>query len=372
LDEFYVPNIGTKSYFTTNLTTNTTTVNASWGLTGQKFYTRFVQEQTIYTAPNLLVNEFSATNAGDYYGHMRFTATSGPGGASNVAVVSGTVYGGLAGPSPAFYTLNAPGRFNTDAPTMLGIEAEPDSGTAPAIDEALAYTGNAWATSSNLTDRDERVWPSTIAPASITWTIEQPNSTLESYNLTRYSRARDVTQYRIRLTYPSMTKVQIAEYTNVIHAARGSHKPMLFTPPVNDLTQQYVTIKVGDKNSTVPVRFRTREAIASGEQIIRVDGLPPSLTLADPAFDAGWAVELPIRNSTGSWGIPIHDVLTNAYGEANMRLNNNIASALPYGVAIGADAAQLDVFIDADSVELKVDIIGRHYLEIDLVTKRIF
>jgi hypothetical protein len=83
-------------------------------------------------------------------------------------------------------------------------------------------------------------------------------------------------------------------------------------------------------------------------------------------------VELPIRNSTGSWGIPIHAVLTNAYGEANMRLNNNIASAMPFGVAIGADAAELDVFIDADSVELKVDTIGLHYLEIDLVTKRIF
>ena len=47
LDEFYVPNIGTKTYFTTNLTTNTTTVAATWTLANQKFYTRFVQDQQI-------------------------------------------------------------------------------------------------------------------------------------------------------------------------------------------------------------------------------------------------------------------------------------------------------------------------------------
>jgi len=373
IDTFYVPNIGTKTYFTTNLTTNTTSVNATWGLTENKFYTRFNQTQSVYTVPALLVNEHSAANAGAYYGQARYTYTSGSGGPGNVAVVSSDIYGGFGGaPSPVYYRLNDPGRFNQDAPIMMGIFAAPDTGTPPAVDAALAYTGNAWATGSNLTDRDLRVWPSTIAPATMTWTIEQPNSTLESYNLTRYSRARDVTQYRMRLTYPPMTKVQVAEFTNVIHAARGSHKPLVFTPPLNDQTQQYVTIKVGDKNETVPVRFRTRNTIASGEQVVRVDGLPPSLTLEDPAFDAGWAVELPIRNSTGSWGIPIHDVLTNAYGEANMRLNNNIASALPFGSAIGADAADLDVFIDADSVEIKVDTIGRHYLEIDLVTKRIF
>ena len=372
LDQFYVPNIGTKTYFTTNLTTNTTTVNATWAGSDRKFYTRFVQTQSVFTNPTVLVNEHAFANAGPYFGQLRYTDTSGPGGPGNVAVVSGTTFGGFGGPTPVYYQLNAPGRFNTDAPTLFGIDAEPNSGTAPAVDEALAYTGDEWATASNLTDRTLRRWPSTIAPVSMTWTIEQPNSTLETYNLTRYNRARDVTQYRMRLTYPAMTKSQVAEFTGVIHAAKGSFKPMLFTPPVNSVTQQYVTVKVGDKNSTVPAVFRARVDNASGVQVLQVDGLPPSLNLTDPAFDAGWAVELPIRNSTGSWGIPIHAVQTNAYGEANMRLNNNIASAIDFGAAIGADAADLDVFIDADSIELKVDTRGFHYLEVDLVTKRIF
>ena len=373
LDNFYVPNIGTKTYFTTNLTTSTTTVNATWALTGSKFYTRYSATQTIQTAPNLQVAEHGFANAGPYFGQMRYAYTSGPGGPGNVAVVSGSTFGGFAGaPTPVYYFLNAPGRFTQNQTILFGIDAEPDSGTAPAVDEALAYTGEEWATVSNLTDRTLRRWPSTIAPVSMTWTIEQPNSTLETYNLTRYNRARDVTQYRMRLVYPPMTKVQVGEFTNVIHAAKGSFKPMVFTPPVNTVTQQYVTIKVGDKNSTVPAVFRARVDNASGVQVLQVDGLPPSLNLTDPAFDAGWAVELPIRNSTGSWGIPIHAVQTNAYGEANMRLNNNIASAIDFGAAIGADAADLDVFIDADSIELKVDTRGFHYLEVDLVTKRIF
>lgn len=373
LDTIYVPNIGTKTYFTTNLTTSTTTVNATWAGSGRKYYSRYNQTQSIYTNPTLNVAEHTS-NAAAAYGGLRYAYTSGPGGTGNVAVVDGSIYGGFGGsPTPVYYNLNAPGRLWQNADILFGIGAEPNSGSDPALaDPALAYTGEQWATASNLTDRELRRWPTTIAPQSMTWTIEQPNSTIETYNLTRYSRARDVTQYRMRLVYPPMTKAQVAEFTNVIHAARGSFKPIVFTPPFNSTTQQYVTIKVGEKNETTPAVFRIRNTVNSGEQVLKVDGLPPSLDLTAPAFDAGWAIELPIRNSTGSWGIVIHDVQTNAYGEANMRLNNNIASELAFGAALGADAADLDVFIDADSVELKVDTRGFHFLEIDLVTKRIF
>jgi len=70
--------------------------------------------------------------------------------------------------------------------------------------------------------------------------------------------------------------------------------------------------------------------------------------------------------------LPIHDVRTNEYGEANIRVNNAMAQTMYFGDLVASDAVNLDCFLDSPTVDIKVDTLGYHYLEVDLVTKRIF
>jgi hypothetical protein len=113
---------------------------------------------------------------------------------------------------------------------------------------------------------------------------------------------------------------------------------------------------------------RVRDTILGGQQVITLDGLPPNLSAA---YSAGHAVGIE-ANGLGGWGVATHDVKTNAYGEANIRINNPIPVTSNFGDAVFSDAPPLDCYLDGNSVEIKVDTLGYHYLEVDLVTKRIF
>jgi hypothetical protein len=162
---------------------------------------------------------------------------------------------------------------------------------------------------------------------------------------------------------------QFRPFLNIITAARGGFKPLRFTPPQSAYKNGSVTINVHKRNSTTPSIVRGRVTVQPGQQIIKLDGLPPNLT---NAYSAGHALEISQQNSMGGWALPIHDVWSNEYGEANIRVNNSITQIMDFGVRIFSDAFGLDCFIDSPTIDIKVDTLGYHYLEIDLITKRIF
>lgn len=78
------------------------------------------------------------------------------------------------------------------------------------------------------------------------------------------------------------------------------------------------------------------------------------------------------NTSLGGWLLPIHEVESNSYGEINIRLNNGIPGEYELGTRIFSDAAPLNVFLDGNNIELKVDVLGYHYLEVEFITKKIF
>lgn len=358
-------NIGGGRYFYTDYNDGgAVKVNATWSLIGYPYYTDHITSQDIGNIPTLTVYEYANTNAGTYYGMLRKTKASGADTNTSPITVNTAVVGGVG--SPLVFNLNDPGQFRYDSQFVFGIGAQPNVGTAPAADP-LDYVGSQWDTESNLDNINDRAWPTTIQPSNVTWTIEQPNQTFESHNLNRYGRARDVTQYRFRLMYAPMTRDQFRPFLAVIHAARGSFKPFKFTPPKN-FQGNSVTIDLYKRDLTVPGVVRVRDTITSGQQIITIDGLPPNLSAA---YTAGHAVGLE-ANGLGGWGVATHDVKTNAYGEANIRINNPIPVTSNLGDAVFSDAPPLDCYLDGNSVEVKVDTLGYHYLEVDLVTKRIF
>jgi len=381
LDTITCVNPGGERYFYKDYTADpanpTTLVNATWlqptaGL-NYKFYTDHNTSNAIGTLPTITVYEYASSTAGTYQGMLRKTKASGADTANGAVTVDPAVYGGIG--SPVVYTLEFPGQFQQASDFLFGINQQDDVGSY--IADPLAQTGDKWAITDNVGTygtpgniaQYSRLWPNHVQPATLTWTIEQPTQTLESQNFTRYVRSKDITQYRFKLTYPPMTMEQFRPFLAVITAARGGFKPVRFTPPQSTYTNKYITINVNKRNSTVPVHARGRLTVEAGQQIMKLDGLPPNLTAA---YSAGHALEISEQTSMGGWALPIHDVWTNAYGEANIRVNNSLAMKMYFGTKIISDAYGLDCFIDNGSIDVKVDTLGYHYLDIDLITKRVF
>jgi hypothetical protein len=404
LDFFNAYNVGGSTYeYDSDGDGMVDAVGVGWNTQGEYYYTpHFATQEMTTHAPTIEVAAYSAANAGAYYGHLRnFT--------SNVSLVSATGptyldsadYGGIdsgPGTGPLAYALNDPGMFMASQPFAVGIERFADVVTTVtgADDLALANTAPQWDSINNVVDRNIREWPSTTNPSSVTWTIETPNQTLESINSTRFVKARDITQYRIRYTYPPLTKEDIKPYIDVINASRGNFKPMKLHVPADPNSTEFledgaITIRFWDRasNTVLPNVVRVREDTTGGTRLLKIDGAPINFnkTVGNVSlgtsyvFGAGHPIgsrhpyddnALDYNGSLGSWLLPIHEVESNSYGEMNIRLNNGIPGNFETGTRIFRDAAYLNVFLDADRVEIKVDVLGYHYMEVEFITKKIF
>jgi hypothetical protein len=371
-------------------------IQAGWHDSGARFYTSHYETNEFLSEPNIITEEYRFANAGAYYGHLRTTQT-------NVSIANTTTSSIYIDPavyssynnSPVYYALNQPGRIQYKNDIAIHIAAYTDATPiALAADQvALANTAPEWDTVSNMTDVATRVWPSTIYPSSVTWTIEQPNQTFETQNLNRFVRAREQTQYRIRAVYPPMTKAQFKDFNLVIHQARGSFKPFklyLPTPGDTKLATDTMFARYYDRmaNTYLPYQLRFRRSANGGQRLIEIDGAPRNRDQADTSgtgdlyvFGAGhpnafgdpWNTEAAgYKTQMGGWALPIHNVESNEYGECNIRLNNGVPGVMPVGTKYFRDAALLDVFLDGNNIEIKVDARGFHWLEVEFITKRIF
>jgi hypothetical protein len=372
VDKVIGRNIGLLTYFYNNYDTDTVGVN---GQPSTTFYVPHFQGNSVFEYgtgnenrwPAFAVAEYSNTNAGAYYGHLR-PCKSGSSDAGNTGRlgIDASTYGVTNG-SPVYYSLNQPGRFTSSAPMILGIRTQADVGTY--TEDPLEYNGVIWDQGSE--GQQYRDWPQTVQPVSMTWTIEQPTQVLETVNMNRYTRTRDVAQYRLKLTYPPMTRDQFQVFAGTIHAARGAYKPFKFWFP-RDSSNIAMTISMQSKSPQVSNHFFVREGLTAGTKIIKVDGMPPNKTENDPALYMGAGLNMRISNGLGSMMVPISNVRTNEYGEANIRINNGIPSSIAAGEWMDTYINYLDVFLDGNSIDIKVDTRGFHYLEVDMVTKRIF
>jgi hypothetical protein len=232
----------------------------------------------------------------------------------------------------------------------------------------LDYNGTPWVQGSE--GQPYRDWPQTVQPTSMTWTIEQPTQVLETVNMNRYTRTRDVAQYRLKLTYPPMTSSQFQIFAGTIHAAGGAYKPFKFWFPRNNNIA--MTVSMQGKSTQMSNHFFVRTGLTAGTRVIQVDGMPQNKTESDPALFMGAGLNMRISNGMGSMMVPIHNVRTNEYGEANIRINNGIPTNIAAGEWMDTYINYLDVFLDGNSIDIKVDTRGYHHLEVDMITKRVF
>ena len=370
-------------------------IDASWYDSGRRYYTAHYATNQVLNTPNLITEEYRSANANAYYGRLRNVVSSGTTTATGAVVQSDTTTYASVGTGPCYFASADPGRFLTDDDILIRLA--PNTDATPVIvatdQVALANTAPEWDTVSNMTDRASRTWPSTIQPQSVTWTIDQPNQNFETLNLTRFTRAKEATQYRIRCIYPPMTKAQFKDFHDVILSARGSFKPVKLKLPTSGGSSQTANSMYGryfdrGADSNVPYVQRFRRLANGGQRLIEIDGAPRNRDQADTSgtgelyvFGRGHAAsfadaydfdEPGYKTSLGGWAVPIHNVESNEYGEINIRVNNGMPGYMPVGTRFIRDAGDLDVFLDGNSVEIKVDTRGFHYLEVEFITKRIF
>ena len=306
----------------------------------------------------------AAVDHGAYYGHARLTkAGSDEANAGGRKGIDTTLYIGVG--SPLILARQFPGRFINNTEMLLYMRAADDVGTP----DVLNQNGGEW-DDDNAVNQELRRWPTSIQPVSASWSIEQPNQTFDTMNYTRFVRAKEITQYRIKLTYPPMTREQAREFITVIHAARGSFKPFRYTLPTqtDGLPAAFAYDNLDPAYADLSVLL-ARTTTTSGSRVIEVDGLPCETT---NVIGAGQAINLNTSNSTGTLTMPIHGLNVNVFGEANMRVNNAVPTELEFGHQMPVGVTEVDVFLDGNSVDLEVDTRGYHRLQVELVTKRIF
>ena len=401
LDTLETVNMGAESYwYDSDGDGVDDSINAGWYDSGMKYYTSHYETNTVNVSgptviPDLITEEYRFSNSGAYYGRLRNVVSSGSTTAQGPVVQSDTTTYSSVGTGPCYYTSSDPGRFTTSADVVIRISAYTDAAavTLSSDQVALANTAPEWDTVSNMTGRLDRYWPSTIQPTGVSWTIEQPNQTFETLNMNRFVRAKEQTQYRIRCSYPPMTKTEFKDFHDIILAARGSFKPMKLLLPTYGGTAQGTNSMYGRyfdriNNTDLPYQLRFRNVANGGERLIKIDGAPRNRDQADTSgtgdlyvFGKGHAcsmgdaydLEQPgYKSQLGGWVIPIHNVESNEYGEINIRVNNGMPGVMPVGTRFFRDSNDLDVFLDGNSIEIRVDSRGFHYLEVEFVTKKIF
>ena len=371
-------------------------IQAGWHDSGARYYTAHYETNSILEEPDIITEEYRFSNSGAYYGRLRTTQTnvSISNTATSSVYVDPAVYATYNN-GPVFYTREYPGRIKYKNDISIRIAAYDDAAATTLADDQipLANTAPEWDTVSNMTDRTVRVWPTTVYPSSVTWTIEQPNQTFETHNLNRFVRAREQTQYRIRAVYPPMTKAQFKDFNLIIHQARGSFKPFKLVLPTPGDTQLYADAMFARyydraSNTYLPFQIRFRRSANGGQRLIELDGAPRLRDQVDSSgtgelyvFGAGhpsafadpWDNDAAgYKTQMGGWVLPLHNVETNEYGECNIRVNNGMPGVMPIGTKYFRDAGSLDVFLDGNNIELKVDARGFHWLEVEFISKRIF
>lgn len=322
--------------------------------------------------PTTLAYEFDPVNQPTpgvgYFGYVRYTKSgSDETTAGGRKGLDTTLYTGIG--SPMVVSKQYPGQFYSDNALLLWFRPDDDVGTDPATDR-LNQNAPEW-DAANSVDQALRRWPTHIQPTSVAWSIEQPNQTLESMNYTRYTRSKEITQYRLKLTYRQMTREEFNPFLNIIQAARGSFKPFRYTLPTQDDGSQAAFVYDREGSDAIEV-ILARSNNTSGSRVIEVDGLPCDKSISTPVFNSGHSTSLNTPNTTGQLAMIIHDVVTNVYGEANIRINNAIPGDIDFGHELLAHPTEVDVFIDGNSIDVSVDTRGYHQFEVELVTKRIF
>jgi hypothetical protein len=278
-----------------------------------------------------------------------------------------------------------PGRFANTNPVVVFTESLPANTASntrwkgKANDVQWEY---AWETDTNNNDFGGRYdnthnsnikeWPRHIRPAGMTWTIDQPSRTVESQNLTRWTRDSGVVRWRFKLKYPPMTRAQLLPFLTAIHSAHGQARGFRwYMGEVAALTRMQNTEAIAAPVYTNAVFdnniIYAGEPASAGATTFIVEGLRPGV---NNAINAGDIVKIQHTTAGQTWWdmyMCINVSPTDELGRARVRISHPLKTAVSRGALCYLNPDHVFVSLNTDTHDFNIDTASMNGFEVEFV-----
>lgn len=247
-------------------------------------------------------------------------------------------------------------RFPQPWDVLFPIESLDDEYTTPAL--TTSALEDVWDTEDQWTDQGydkTKYWPDHVVPASAEVTMDQPSSVTMSQSGTKYVKSAGFTKWEIALDYPPMSKDDFAPFNAVVQAVRGQYTPLYLKLKYNGSN---ILFNFGDDNSTTKPRI-ARSPYEDDNKVLFVEGFESN---EENVFKQGEVIITGQDN--GSIQTALHDVKSNAFGEAKVRLAYPSDSIKDVGKYIYKNPSSAVVTLAQDSFTYSVDTAGFYRIRV--------
>jgi hypothetical protein len=247
-------------------------------------------------------------------------------------------------------------RFKWPTDILIPIESIDDQYTAPSL--TTSALEDVWDTEDQWTDQGydkTKYWPDHVVPASAEVTMDQPSSVTMSQSGTKYVKSAGFTKWEIALDYPPMSKDDFAPFNAVVQAVRGQYTPLYLKLKYNGSN---ILFNFGDDNSTTKPRI-ARSPYEDDNKVLFVEGFESN---EENVFKQGEVILTGQDN--GSLQTVLHDVKSNAFGEAKVRLAYPSDVIKAVGKYIYKNPSSAIVTLAQDSFTYSVDTAGFYRIRV--------
>jgi hypothetical protein len=206
----------------------------------------------------------------------------------------------------------------------------------------------------------------------MTWTIDQPSRTIESQNLTRWTRDSGVVRWRFKLKYPPMTRAQLLPFLTAIHSAHGQARGFRwYMGEVAALTRMQNTEAIAAPvytNATFDNNIiYAGEPAAAGATTFIVEGLRPGV---NNAINAGDIVKIQHTTDGQTWWdmyMCINVSPTDEMGRARIRISHPLKTAVSRGALCYLNPDHVFVSLNTDTHDVNIDTASMNGFEVEFV-----
>ncbi len=244
-----------------------------------------------------------------------------------------------------------PGQLPEGDSIMFGVEAVPNTYTAPAA--SLAAQEDVFDTADEFNDTGYNLglkeWPSKgdsyyKGPSSISFTNDFYNSSTTSQNGTVFTRNGEFQKLFMEVSYPPLTETQFGPMHAFALAVQGTFNPFYFVVHGNDQKRFLPNANLG--SSAVTTRLLEATSVAARTALL--SGYSSNQT---DAILAGEPIITGSQRSDGNITHAINGVDANIYGEAKVKFNIPLSVALAKGSIIFQDPFHVIVTLDNEAFE---------------------
>jgi hypothetical protein len=244
--------------------------------------------------------------------------------------------------------------YGSDDPVMLVIIGDPaapsEQELTPLEQEELLELTSGW---DNNSDRDHKLWPTSVLPSSVSVGVNHFNTTAVSKGGKKFVKDGGIQKWSINLKYPPMTTQEFAPFLAAANSANGAAYSFKLPLRVGDFTM----FKFHD-GGTVDTGLLYTEVLPGTSEIL-LDGLTNN-----DVINNGEMVVIGESNN-GHINTVVATSDTNVFGETRVKLSYPIQETQLAGTFVEFNPEYAIVSLSENSFQFSEDINGLYYLEVD-------